>query len=594
MRWWLSGLSLFTTLNALAFSFKNIPSANNIVEAERYYELRRKVIIDHSGDQLLGLPPTPPKDGFSSFARTMLARMILQKDLAAVSENILRENFKPWQMGTDFSLPLGLCEREGDYDFVLQSLIKMAYLNRGSATPLLNQAAQNKLELILLNESGEPWNGKIDLKNCFGLTITDTENHILMVNVARYLTNQLLLTQSDLSARALYDNSQNGFDRWMSEHLAQFLREDFSEFNSRPYAGYTLLALANLYDYAQNSDVKNRAKMVLDYLHIRMAVHSRGLLRYPPFRRQKKYRDSEDINAGDAAIMRFLLHSGNYKLTSFFNSESQFVGDPYHVFMAATESYRPPEIAYKIIFDVNTESQQFLKHAGVEINYSSTSFLITAGGVRRGFADAGTGENDAQAVATTVIPTNGSNKLSQLFHIKGVNDSLYRNNLCVHRNFACGANVHVPKSMKACEVRKGRWSFFDTKQCSPSDRIFLAVYRDKNENADEKNFGFFEVHEPNIDFSEFIDKVTTQNPRRYRADPTGVWKYISSRGELIEFKIIETSLKHYPIISADGKKMNTILANWPLAQGDIINSEGDGIVTVTFKNEKLVFDVRGE
>ena len=66
--------------------------------------------------------------------------------------------------------------------------------------------------------------------------VPETENHVLMVNISKYLTNQLKGV----------DNSKNGFDLWMREHMDIFLDEFFDEYNSRPYQQYALAPILSV------------------------------------------------------------------------------------------------------------------------------------------------------------------------------------------------------------------------------------------------------------------------------------------------------------------------------------------------------------
>ncbi|MEJ7680531.1 MAG: hypothetical protein WKG06_22300 [Segetibacter sp.] len=91
------------------------------------------------------------------------------------------------------------------------------------------------------------------------IRIGETENHTLMIITARYLTNQLLYQRNpDLK----YDNRRNGSDDAPSctglvlYLLRNILRDDFSEYNAKPYQTQTRSALLNLYSYAYDHEVR--------------------------------------------------------------------------------------------------------------------------------------------------------------------------------------------------------------------------------------------------------------------------------------------------------------------------------------------------
>src|SRR5262249_23658871 len=115
------------------------------------------------------------------------------------------------------------------------------------------------------------------------LLVPETENHVLLIESARYLTNQLRFTTTH---RRKYDNRANGMNTWMLRHLRQFAQHDFLEYNARPYQRYAIDALLNLYDLSTNARVKTAAQDILDYTTTKFAVSSNRLRRVGPFRRR--------------------------------------------------------------------------------------------------------------------------------------------------------------------------------------------------------------------------------------------------------------------------------------------------------------------
>jgi hypothetical protein len=146
--------------------------------------------------------------------------------------------------------------------------------------------------------------------------VGETENHILMIMTARYLTNQLLYQRDP---KVWYDNRRNGIDEIVSsvlgpvgghrffhpvaahkapspgscaflllDLLQRILRDDFSEYNAKNYQKETRWALVNLCTYAYDHEVRLAARMVLDYLSAHFVVSSSDLRRLLPFRRRNE------------------------------------------------------------------------------------------------------------------------------------------------------------------------------------------------------------------------------------------------------------------------------------------------------------------
>ena len=113
--------------------------------------------------------------------------------------------------------------------------------------------------------------------------IPETENHVLMIMTARYLTNQLLYQRDP--GNAIYDNRSNGNMDILISLLRNYLIDDFAEYNSKSYQVETRRALLNLCSYAYDAEVQLGARMVLDYVSAHMAVSSNDLRRLVPFRR---------------------------------------------------------------------------------------------------------------------------------------------------------------------------------------------------------------------------------------------------------------------------------------------------------------------
>lgn len=588
-------------------SLEGIPSAQSLEQSKISQDLIRERFINHYLNEPLAAPPTPPKIGFGEFATTNLARLISEQDVESVSQNLLREDFNPWNPGTNFSLIGSLCKREGDYSFVLQILLKMAYIDFDKGETLLTEPARKKLWYELLSQSGGTPYVYFDLPRCPIPRRKDTENHVLMTNIAKYLTNQLRSTREPLNEE--YNNDKNGMKDWLLEHLAEFTREDFSELNSRGYEGYTQLTLAVLYDYAWDPELRTMAHILLDYSYAKLAVQTIGMRRYTPFRRQRKVLSEDELYFYDNTVLRGMIHTGNYDFLKLAGSPSQTMDETnYQSFMAVTEGYRVPEMLLDLTVDKSTTYWQTFENITLEMYYGSPSFLLSAGGRYMNFTDDfGTGENDVLVVGTSIIPRNSEILISKLIRFEDHPKNNEKRNTCVYKNFACGFNLVIPEHIpSSCSKEVGDFTFYDLKNCDTNYNFYLAVFNKDVRNTGSigqdrayKNYGFFEVVEADLDFDSFVEEVIANNgEREYKRDirngRTRAWRYKTTLGEIIDFSVDTPSAGTYPVAAINGTRINRNTHSWNLAQGDIVNSSGNGLITISHPkySTKIILDAR--
>ena len=212
---------------------------------------------------------------------------------------------------------------EGNYDMSQMHLIAMAYRYfdklTGDAREFLigTLLAQGNIDRIneehIVTSGGIPddWSRAgyvyippvLPFELFSGKTrIGETENHILMIHTARYLSNQLLF-QRDPDPN--HDNRRNGTEDdptsctdLMLRLLRNFLRDDFSEYNAKSYQHETRTALLNLCSYAYDHEVRLAARMVLDYVSAHVAVSSNDLRRMVPFRRRNEPKNAQLQTSG--------------------------------------------------------------------------------------------------------------------------------------------------------------------------------------------------------------------------------------------------------------------------------------------------------
>lgn len=418
---------------------------------------------------------------------------------------------------------------EGNYDMSQMRLLPIAYryydelpdeAREWLITQVLGRGCIHRPNLDdTFTSGGTPndWSraGFIEPGGLFSLGIThknigETENHILMINTARYLTNQLLYQRDH---HPDHDNRRNGGDDrpsctdLMLYLLRNILIDDFSEYNAKPYQHESRTALLNLCSYAYDHEVRLAARMVLDYISAHIAVSSSDLRRMVPFRRRNETDDGRaaqlpggfmdvgllEWNLGaDPMTEHFAMQAGN---TRAYQTPNRNLIPPDNIYqvrpwdwaiasngeyavMEVLSDYRlPPSIHDLFVNDLHRRFFQILHrfpqdNIGVtgrncnnsEIYAGSPSYLITAGGSPATYAVdphwAGIVFTDeAQqlgvAVTTSFMPTGLSaghdtqNYARDLIQFSSFSsgDSMGFN-YGVAPDFACGHQVHLPQWCK--------------------------------------------------------------------------------------------------------------------------------------------------
>ncbi|WP_204011302.1 hypothetical protein, partial [Virgisporangium aurantiacum] len=403
-----------------------------------------------------------------------------------------------------------------DYDMALIGLMVVVYRYR-------NLLTQDDVDFILRELvppdlfGGHSRETEVLEVTFLQFDIPETENHLLMIESSRYLVNQLLF---NTTTSEKHDNVKNGLTGWLLGYLHRVTKHDFLEFNSRPYQRLALHALLNLHEFARDESIRTAAQILLDYTMVKFAVSSNRQRRVGPFRRHQwkiNHPDNEfnDLMAprGDQVAKFFLAYTGptdrDGRPTAFYPAA---IVDS--ALIAGLAAYRPPPAAYIIAMDRDRPAAlhrfyhgtrpQLLASAdvvdgGVEIYYSSPSFLLTAGGM---FLNSGYGHDDldvgknaweetCRAQATTLLPTRSDVTFAGLIRFDPYPDPFddpmredppetFKGeavNTGVHKGFACGANLRTSdKSV-----------FRDSSDRAPAlvshaDRLFLAWRGSSNEH----------------------------------------------------------------------------------------------------------------
>ncbi|MGE5278391.1 MAG: hypothetical protein ACM3SU_15465 [Acidobacteriota bacterium] len=464
--------------------------------------------------------------------------------------------------------------------------------------------------------------------------VPETENHLLMIETSRYLNNQLILRDlkqaGNTDAADKVDGAQGDNREWLLKRLRRILTEDFIEFNARPYQRESISSIQNLYDFAEDKDVRTGAGLILEYAFTKFAVGSNQGRRLVPFRRRMEelsahIDDGEslfDLAAGaDHQIALGLLYAGQ---TQQLPGGKVSISTPGELIYAATSPFRPDDLELGLAIEKSTPYFQRFHHAGVEIYSSGKGFLISAGGLVTDYAYSGPLDTFADAndrgagVPTTLMFPGATGKSGRwsLLALDGRKESVtgskgdaqisYDHNACVWRGFACGINFQIPGDLNDC-LSKGppgsedEWRFLDVGGCAgyeSNPKVYVAVYRKSCGAAVDhcRDFGFFEAVDgpPGVTFESFKTTVVSNNPPGFIVTPptmragggslpplplNGTYKTFA--GKTIEFDcsahLQDDELSG--ISSADGQAVDEI-DDWPLAEGDVVNADDRPVVVI--------------
>lgn len=166
------------------------------------------------------------------------------------------------------------CKRHGDLDIMVVQLLHLVMQHRSKLSPVTLANVSNILS---------PWGGNprddayvMPGGSCLGYGVIETENHILMQETGRYLSNAFRGQATSLNRD------------WILRFLQQLVRRDFYEFNSIPYTRYHLKPLFALQDYAPDSSVRTAARGVIDWVFAKEALSANMDRDHRPYRRQPR------------------------------------------------------------------------------------------------------------------------------------------------------------------------------------------------------------------------------------------------------------------------------------------------------------------
>ncbi len=371
--------------------------------------------------------PSWKENGKVQAPRILLAKLALERDIPEV--NAYLQAAEPWAgIGSTWTL-----RKSGDYDFSLPGLTAILY-QYGERPELLYPETRTHLLDVLLNQEGGDFNTTVPGSMRL---VTETENHILMTEGARYLKNQWLHEHNKAGHDAdRYDNAANG----LQDKLVAFIREIEQagpyEFNSVPYSGYTIMALLTLEAFA-DEPVAVASRSLLDRMNWEYALGSLQLRRYPPFRRQPRRAEITDLTKHPhSAIMRVWLSQAGHGPFPVADNE-------HHAVYAALMPYRLPEETAGRALAV--DRRHFVRigrgpGASPELYAAGPGYLLSAGGTGR--------PKGSLIVARPIVLllNDGAEQLSEVFTIGASGDYTQWNNTGVLRDFAVGRGpLRIPR-----------------------------------------------------------------------------------------------------------------------------------------------------
>jgi hypothetical protein len=313
----------------------------------------------------------------------------------------------------------------------------------------------------------------------FDFRIPETENHRLMIESSRYLTNAAII--ADLRRRGGHDNldeilaQQNEVREWLLKELQRITINDFDEYNSRPYTRLSLEAIQNLHDFADDGTavgnaMRTAARIVLDLSAAKFAVGSNRGRRIAPYRRLAEHDGSNIPLAGrhlyhvvsgaDHEVNRAHVLAGQTQLLETVE-KGPTAADPDaaeirtgasvptdvadDMVNTASSSYRLPLPILEVMTERILPYEQVVKHAGIEVYYNHPAFTMSLGGVRRDaalsviFGAKDNDNDDGVAMPTNLIATMRGLHAQETFQFQGSEKGYDRlANLCGWKGFICG------------------------------------------------------------------------------------------------------------------------------------------------------------
>ncbi|MEP6767556.1 MAG: hypothetical protein ABJC61_02720 [Acidobacteriota bacterium] len=442
------------------------------------------------------------------------------------------------------------------------------------------------------------------------ITVGETENHRLMIETSKYLTNAAIireLKRIDHDNVSDIEEYQTGVRNWLLHTLQQIAVHDFSEYNARPYTRYSLNAILNLYEFAEDPALRTASQIVLDLSAAKFAAANNRGRRVVPFRRLSEYDAKglyEFVQGSDHEVVRSVVLSGQTQLLPLGIDREGAKSMVY----PAVSSYRLPAAVQETAVDRHKGPfAQEIRHTSVEGYFSSPSFTMSLGGVRTpaalNFYGNERGVDRGVAMPTCIIPTIGGWTPEDLFSFAGIGKEDERSsNICGWKGFICGVNPRF-SAFLSCAFAGGEttssgpdFSFFNTARCpgqTPGRNFYLASMTRRCGGAtcgEGRDWGLMEaVEAPNaVPGNDAFFEGFRQRRRAAMAasnvDASGIGTYESASGDLIQYQI-QPGLAS--VLAINGSPRPAFAT-----KGQVLNSDGAGKVFITspFTSSRVEID----
>ena len=351
-----------------------------------------------------------------------------------------------------------LLNPRGGYSFNTMAFTPVLYLFNDRPDLLYPETKVHLVKNILTIDGDE------FTRNVPKLPMQDSENHILMAESSRYLKNQWLWNNGELSDK--YCNATNGIEAGLKSFLEEIYHYGLYEFNADPYMGYSLSALLNLDAFA-DGDIQALARKILDRLNWQYALGSYKFKHFPPYRRRFKdaFRTGIDVD----------YHTAMMKVWMSFYSDSLDLNlerGAHHGLWASLLPYRSTD---KVVeWTLHKPNQYFVKmghgyNSCPEIYSGDVSYLLSAGGANQG--------RNSLIMPKPIVMflDDNARDLEETFHMYGPGEELMDwNNTGVYEDFACAkGEVHIPEGKRQVHAFDG-WQVYTI-----SDEIYLNIFSEK-------------------------------------------------------------------------------------------------------------------
>lgn len=248
-------------------------------------------------------------------------------------------------------------------DFRVALLIRFWHLTRNRGN--LSEKTWDDIRRVLLGF--RYYYGKIIDKPRPDSRWYDSENHMLCFHSDEYLAGELfpneIFRASGKTGTWHRNRARADILKWIHERALR----GFTEFDSNTYYNIDLLSLANLYDFAKDKEIKQKAGMAIDLILADMVVDSfRGIYGTPHGRAHARYIFG---NIGEPTRpIQWLL----------FGTASPYEILSYGALSLATSTYSPPAVIVSIACDSTSSFEHIERHPlVVKRTYRTPDYMLS-------------------------------------------------------------------------------------------------------------------------------------------------------------------------------------------------------------------------